>query len=253
MPTAKRVPREGELVICKVTSINPNSVFARLESYDREGMIHVSEVAGRWVRDIREFVRQGQVVVCRVIRIEGDHISLSLKRVSNAERSSRINEFKREKKSEKLLELAAKQMGMKLDEAYEKAGNDLIENFGSLTKGFEFAEKGAETLTKRGIDAKWAAVLSDVAVKSRGEKSYELKAELTLTSYRPDGVEAIKGLLSNVPEGYEVRYISAPKYVVSVKGSDRKAMEAGLTKIASSLAEGARKADGSGSFKILSD
>jgi translation initiation factor 2 alpha subunit (eIF-2alpha) len=39
------MPRPGEVVVCRIKSINPNSVFARLEEYDKEGMIHVSEVA----------------------------------------------------------------------------------------------------------------------------------------------------------------------------------------------------------------
>ena len=247
------MPREGEVVICRVSSINPNSVFARIEQYDKEGMIHVSEVASRWVRDIREFVRENQMVVCRVTRIDGDHISLSLKRVSREEAASRLNEFKREKKSEKLLELAAKEMGMKLDKAYDDIGNDLVETFGSLTKAFDIASKGAEMLLKHGINKEWANALAGVAAKSKTAKDYELKVMMELVSYKPDGVDVVKGVLSKLPGGVEVKYISAPKYLLIKKGADRKAMEAELLKAAGSVVEDVRKSGGHGSFRIINE
>ena len=54
------IPRRWEIVICQITKINPNSAFAKLVEYDKTGMIHVSEVASGWVRDIREFLRENQ-------------------------------------------------------------------------------------------------------------------------------------------------------------------------------------------------
>jgi len=247
------MPREGEVVICRVSSVNPNSVFARIEEYDKEGMIHVSEVASRWVRDIREFVRENQMVVCRVTRIDGDHISLSIKRVSREEAASRLNEYKREKKSEKLLELTAKEMGMKLDKAYDEIGNDLIETFGSLTKAFDMAAKGAEVLLKHGVKKDWAKALAEVAAKSKTAKGYETKAMLELVSYRPDGVDAIKAALSKLPKDVEVKYISAPRYLLVKKGTDRRLMEAELEKAAASVVEELKRSSGSGSFKIVSE
>jgi len=247
------MPREGEVVICRVTSVNPNSVFARIEEYDKEGMIHVSEVASRWVRDIREFVRENQMIICRVTRVDGAHISLSIKRVSREEAASRLNEYKREKKSEKLLELAAKEMGMNLDKAYDDIGNDLIETFGSLTKAFDIAAKNPEMLAKRGVKGDWAKVIAEVAAKNKTEKGYELKIMLEIVSYKPDGVDAIKGALSNLPEGIEAKYISAPHYMLVKKGADRKAMEAELVKAANAVIDEIKKSDGQGTFRIIDE
>lgn len=247
------MPQPGEIVICRISSVNPNSVFAHIQQYDKEGMIHVSEVASRWVRDIREFVRENQLVVCRVMRVEGDHISLSLKRVSREESASRLNEFKRERKSEKLLELAAKQMGVKLEQAYEDAGNDLIEKFGSLTKAFDIVAKNPNMLIKHGIKKDWADALTEVVKKSKIEKSYEVKALLELVCYKPDGVSVIKGILSKIPESFEVKYISAPKYMLVRKGCDRRLMESEMAKTAESVVEALEKSDGCGSFRILSE
>ena len=247
------MPHEGEIVICRVSAVNPNSVFAVIDGYDKEGMIHVSEVASRWVRDIREFVRESQMIVCRVTRVDGNHISLSIKRVSREESASRLNEYKREKKSEKMLELIGKGKGIKLDQTYDEIGNDLIERFGSLTKAFDIATKNPEMLLKHGVDQAWAKTIAEVMAKAKTEKDYEIKAMMEIISYKPDGADAIKKALSKLPSGIEVKYISAPRYMLIKKGSDRKQMEIELTRTANAIVEELRKSDGIGSFKIVSD
>ena len=99
----KGSPSRGELVICRIRKIYPNSVTAELTEYGMTGMIHVSEVASRWVRNIREFLKENQYVICRVIGVDGESIQLSAKRVRYEEKTARMNEFKRERKAEKLL------------------------------------------------------------------------------------------------------------------------------------------------------
>jgi len=38
-------PDEGEIVLCTVTKINPNSVFVHVDDYDKGGMVHISEIS----------------------------------------------------------------------------------------------------------------------------------------------------------------------------------------------------------------
>ena len=122
-------PSYGELVICKITKIHPNSAFAELIEYEKNGMIHVSEVALKWVRDIREFLKENQYIVCRVMKVEGDNIFLSVKRVRREDSERKLNEFKRENKTEKMLELAGKNMGKNLEQVYDEVGHRLQEEF----------------------------------------------------------------------------------------------------------------------------
>jgi translation initiation factor 2 subunit 1 len=247
----KGMPEKHDLVVCEITRINPNSAYAKLLEYDRTGMIHVSEVAKRWVRDIREFVRERQIVVCKVVYVSGNDISLSIKRVNRGQADRKLQEFKRERNAEKFLEQIGKQFKMSLDEAYEKAGYDLIENFGSLHKTFDIALKNPGLLTEKGVDRKWAEALIEIARKSFVEKTYEVKAVLNLKSYASDGMEVIKKSLSVASgKGLDVKYISAPKYQVSGKGKDiknvRELVEGTCREIVSSV-EGS---DGEGSFTL---
>ena len=89
-------PEEDELVMCTVTKIFPHSVFVNLDEFDRNGLIHISEVSPGRIRNIRDFVKQDKKVICKVLRInkERGHIDLSLRRVNDAQRRNKSDEIK---------------------------------------------------------------------------------------------------------------------------------------------------------------
>jgi len=245
-------PYRGELVICKITKIHPNSAFAELIEYDVTGMIHVSEVALKWVRDIREFLKENQYVVCRVMRIEGDSISLSVKRVRREDSDRKLSEFKRETKAEKMLELVGKKMKKSLDETYEEVGYKLQDEFGSLVKAFEFAVKDPALLKSKGIPNKWVDVIVEIAKKSYSEKTYEVKAKLNIVCYQSDGVDVIKRVLSGVEgEDIEIKYISAPEYMLVGKGKNYKKIEARIRDAAEEITKEIKKQNGQCEFKLV--
>lgn len=245
-------PEWGELVICRITKIHPNSAFAELTEYNKTGMIHVSEVARRWVRDIREFLKENQYVVCRVIRVEGDHIHLSVKRVAREQASSKLSEFKRERKAEKMLELAGKDLGKNLEESYEEIGYKLQDYFGSLSKVFDVALNNPELLKSKGVPKNWADSLVKIAKKSYVEKEYEVKARLKLICYEPDGIRVIRNVLSKVREsGLDVRYISTPTYMLVGRGKNHRELEARVEKTAKDVVKGIEQNKGEGSFEMV--
>jgi translation initiation factor 2 subunit 1 len=63
------LPEESELVLCTVTKVLPNSVFVTLDEYGIDGLIHISEVSPGRIRNIRDFVKEGKKVVCKILRI----------------------------------------------------------------------------------------------------------------------------------------------------------------------------------------
>ncbi len=223
-------PEVNELVVCKIVKIYPNSAFAQILEYNKNGMIHVSEVASRWVRNIREFLKENQYVVCRVMSVDKDTIQLSVKRVRREEANSKLNEFKKEKKAEKLLELAAKELGKTLDDAYKEIGYTVQEEFGSLIKLFDYAIKNPDLLLSKGIPKKWVDKIVEIAKKSVSEKIYEVKSSLHIICYESNGIEIIKNALLNAQKKYniEIKYISAPKYMLVSKGKNHKQVEANV-------------------------
>jgi len=245
------LPERDEMVVCEITKINPNSAFAKLLEYDRSGMIHVSEVAKRWVKNIREFVKERQLVVCKVLRVDNDYISLSLKRVNKNQGDRRLQEFKREKNAEKFLEQIGKQFRMKLDEAYDAVGYDLEDKFGSLYKTFEIAVKNPDLLAEKGIEKRWADAIIEIARKNFVEKTYGVKARVTLTSFAGNGLKTIRdALMDTEKSGLNVQYISAPKYMIAGKGKDIGKVREQVEKACQTLVSSVKNSGGEGSFTI---
>ena len=81
----------GNVVEGKVTRITDFGAFVELED-NKSGLIHISEVAGVYVRNVRDFLSEGDVVRAKVISIdERGKIALSIKKLQNenAESSAR--------------------------------------------------------------------------------------------------------------------------------------------------------------------
>ena len=65
----------------KVTGIQSFGAFVALDGENTQGLIHISEVSNTYVKDINEFLKVGQEVEVKVIKIdeEKNKISLSIR------------------------------------------------------------------------------------------------------------------------------------------------------------------------------
>ncbi len=254
MSSLKQWPAPDEYVVCTIIGLNPNSAVAELDEYPKKrGLIHVSEVANTWVRDIRKFVKVGQKVVAKVMQVEQsrDYISLSIKRVKPSAGKEKMAEFNNEKKADKLLGFAAKELGKTLEDAYKEAGQLLLEKYGGLLyPAFDDAKAGgAAVLLNAGVPEKWAKKLAEIADKNIKEKEVIKKATLTLTTLAPDGIEVIKKALHSreiADKSMEISYVSAPKFQLKIRGKDYLEVEAKLKKIAGYAIETVEKSGGEG-------
>ena len=71
----------GSVVEGKVTRITNFGAFVELEG-GKSGLVHISEVADRYVEDISEFLEEGQTVQAKVVNIDANgKIALSLKKM----------------------------------------------------------------------------------------------------------------------------------------------------------------------------
>jgi len=70
----------GDIVKGKVTGITKFGVFVELEG-GKTGMVHISEVASTYVREIRDHVQLGQEVNVKILSVgEDGKIGLSMKK-----------------------------------------------------------------------------------------------------------------------------------------------------------------------------
>ncbi len=229
-------PREGDLVLCEINSVNPNCAFARLEEYKGlEGMIHIAEISTSWVKNIRSVVKEGKKVVCLVMRVDPHrgHINLSLKRVSEVDKRQKFEQVKRARKTARFMELVA-QKALVPKGIIEALERDFTEAYFAFEEG---ARRGAEALAEKGLEAGLARAIAEVGAENISFPEVALKASVTVSSYSPDGLGAVKKVLAYAEKaGATVSYISAPKYRLALVSSDYKSAEKKLRDIADSLA-----------------
>lgn len=250
-------PETGDLVIATIETVTDYGAYAKLDGYNKRGLLHVSEISSSWIKNIRDFVREGQKSVLKVLRVDTEkgHIDLSLRRVTKRERIEKVLSWKKDRKAEALLKGVVEKTRLSLQEVYEKAGAIVEEKIG-LYDGFEKAAKeGAEALTKIGVPEDLAKAFAEVAAERIHLKRVEVKGILEIRCLKPNGVSLIKEAFLSAEKNErakdaEVRFyvIAAPKYSIEALAENYKRAEEVLQKVSQSVIANITKAGGQGSF-----
>ena len=67
MEQHQNIPRVGELVIANVSKISKFGAYCRLPEYgELEVFLPIREVSSGWIKNIREYIHEGQKLVCTV-------------------------------------------------------------------------------------------------------------------------------------------------------------------------------------------
>jgi translation initiation factor 2 subunit 1 len=250
-------PEVGDLVIATVETVTDYGAYAKLDEFDKRGLLHVSEISSSWIRNIRDFVREGQKLVLKVLRVdlEKGHIDLSLRRVTKRERIEKVLSWKKERKADALLRGVAEKVGLTNDELYEKVGK-IIEQKYDLYEAFEKAAiEGAEALTEIGVPQDLAAVFAQVAQERIHVKLVKVKGVLEIRCTKPNGVKIIKEAFNKAKaektKDATVTFyvIAAPKYSIEAAAENYKRAEDVLQKVANSVVSNITKAGGQGTFR----
>src|SRR3989304_1612339 len=250
-------PEESDLVVCTVKKVTDFGAFVELDEYaKKEGLIHISEVASGWVKYIRDHVREGQKIVCKVLYVDTakHHIDLSLKDVNEHQRREKIQEWKNEQKAEKWIQYVAKTTKTE-QEKLNKLIELIYEKFGSVYSAFEKSRaNGISTLTDLGISKEFAEAIKKVAEENLKKPQVEIAGYVDLTSSLPDGIEHIKKSLKAAGDVKEenikidISYTGAPRYRIHVIAPDYKKAESILKKSSQAAIEIIEKAGGTGEF-----
>lgn len=242
-------PEVGELVMVTIKEIYPNSALVALDEYPgKKGMIHISEISTRWIKNIRDFIKEGQRWVAKVINVDPEkkHIALSIKRVSQSAKREKQKQWNNEVKAEKWLQMIAKELGKDPARIYEDIGFLLQRKFDLMYNAFETAHKeGKEALIREGVPKEWAEGIEKIAKQYIKEKEVEITRFLEIKCLHGRGVEFIKKALNeNMPKNAVVKYISSPKYYISIKGKDYKECEKEIANFVTKVNEELSKNNG---------
>lgn len=229
MSRTRGFPETGELVVVTVKSVEKYGVFVALDEYElKEGFIHVREIATGWVKNIGDYVREGQRTVCKVQGVDSKkgHIDLSLKSVNDHQKRERIQQWKNENKAAKLFEIVASELGMDVNKAYDSFGNTLIEDYGGLYDAFEAAVVDQESFVSD-YKGKWVSAFCKVAESNISPPMVQLEATVEMTSGAPDGVVRIRNALIKGKEAageddVKITSVGSPRYRFLVTAGDYK-------------------------------
>jgi translation initiation factor 2 subunit 1 len=256
--TKQEWPEAGDLVIATIQNVTDYGAYAKLDEYDKQGLLHVSEISSSWIRNIRDFVREGQKVVLKVlhVNVEKGHIDLSLRRVTKREKIEKMMAWKKERKGETLLRDVAEKVGLSPEQVYEKAGAAIEKEYG-LYEGFERAVKeGTEVLTAIGIPEELAGAFAAVAQERIHIPMVKVKGIVEVSCMKPNGVKVIKEAFLNAkktekPRNVKLRFyvVAAPKYRIEVLADNYKHGEDVFQKVAETIVSNVTHEGGHGSFR----
>lgn len=241
----RQSPDLDEIVIATIKQVFDYGAYVTLDEYaNLQAFLPWSEVSSKWVKNIKDLLKEGRKVVVKVIRIDRRKgtIDVSLKKVNDDERRKKLVQWKRLQKADKILELVSQKLNKKEIEAWQQVGWKLEEKYGDILVALEKAVKeGDKVLLSAGVPGEWVKPLIEEAGKHSEEKRVKVSQVIMLRSKDPDGIEKIKKVfeeISEISKAYEeelinlkIYTIGAPRYRIDLIGTDGKE----LSKIMSEL------------------
>lgn len=213
----KDFPEQNELVLCTVDRIVGTTVFVKIDNYNREGVISMSEIAPGRIRNIRDYVRPSKKIVCKVLRIheETGHIDLSLRRVSLKEKSKILSDFERERNVLAIMKTVLK-------EKTEEITNKIKKDYENI---LEFLQNASvDDFKKLGLNESEIEQFLKI-IKEKPQRKVSVKTKLSISSESSEGITKIKEMLLKILGNHkeiDISYISSPNYILTVTSSDYK-------------------------------
>ena len=248
----KKIGKPGidEIIIGTVKRVTPHSVFIELDEYTNiEGMIHISEIAPGRIRNIRDYVKEGKKIICKVLNINKvtGNIDLSLRRVTLSQRIEKSDELKQEAKAEKLLFSIGQKLKIGQEEIYKKVAVKAVEKYDSLFNFLQELITNGKKVGDFGIPTSILDELYNTVKEKMRTPEVSIKGTLTISTFDSNGVDIIKKILEKIASaGIKVSYLGAPHYKLESKADNFKKAE----KTINAALEQATKEIGSVSGKL---
>jgi translation initiation factor 2 alpha subunit (eIF-2alpha) len=222
---------EGDLVLGTVEQISNNVCFVKLPC-GAKGTIISSEIAAGRIKLMRTYVVPNKKIVCKVLRVEKDHIELSLRRVGSKDKAEVMKKYKQEQ---------ARNSGFKqiLGEDYEKVNGAILDDYCDLSEFMDKAKEDKELIGKYVPKDKQEQIEK---LANKKKKKVEVRYTLNLRCLEGDGVHKIKELLGRFDEDeVKINYLSAGIFDMRVMADDFKEAKQKMTGIIEKLEKNSKE------------
>jgi|ECHhosMinimDraft_1075155.scaffolds.fasta_scaffold04517_3 Translation initiation factor 2, alpha subunit (eIF-2alpha) len=225
----KKLPENEELVIIRIKKIMPFGAYCDLVEYNLDAYLPIKEVAPGWIKNIHEFIKEGQRRVAKVVFVDPEKkaVDLSLKKVSKKEEKDKISQYNLEKRSEKLFEQALSES--KREDKKEEIKAALAQRFQNYSDVIEAVINGEDI---GAIDPEFKNRFIEIVRKNIRPKRYKVNYIAEIEDFDTEkGIDIIKTALSKVKAlGVEVLYLGAPHYKLSAEDIDYHSAESKIKK-----------------------
>jgi len=220
----------GDIVMCTVDKIMGTMVFVQIDETGKEASIIFSEISPGRIRNIRDFVVPKKKIICKVLRIIGNRIDLSLRRVTQKEQKEIKEQFKQEKSSKSILKTILGEKTKQIIETIEKKQNII-----------EFLEQSKQEpkILEEIVGKKDAEKILEI-LNTQKQKTATIKKEINLSTKQSKGITLIKKILSPIKDA-EIKYISAGKYSIKTEGDNLKKADNKLKEILTEIEKNAKQ------------
>ena len=237
----KELPDVGEAVLIKVNKIMPHGAYCTLVEYSIDAYLPISEVASGWIKNIHEFLKDGQRDVAKAVFVDKQRraVDVSLKKLTAKEKKDKINEFNLEKRAENFFmqAVASAHKDAQLAELKQKLALSVRDYNELLTVVYE------NKLPKGVLPDDVLSAFSEIVMKNVRPKVYKVSYSLAMEAVNGKGtVSALKKALVEMEKaGVEIIYEGAPHYKVTAEGPSYPAAEAKIKKAQLELQKYAEK------------
>ncbi len=80
----------GDIVVGRVTGITNYGFFVVINN-NISGLVHISQISKRYVKNVGRYVKKGDYILAKVISYDNDTLNLSIKDISYKTKKSCIN------------------------------------------------------------------------------------------------------------------------------------------------------------------
>lgn len=224
----KELPDESELVLCTVSKVQNNAVFVHLNQYNKQGMLHISEISPGRIRNIRDFVKEGKTIVCKVLSVneKRGHIDVSFRRVSESQRVQFNTSLKQQQTAEKIIEQFAKEAKLDAKEIQASLQSQLDEK--SLFDVFSDFAIHDKAFTVSALNESQQSQFFKLIKQRIKPPRVEITGKFTIQCYDGDAISILTKAFQrakDVDEKVDLRYSGNGLYSLRVEHESFKAAE----------------------------
>ena len=221
---------EGNIVLGTVEKVTNTITFVRLPE-GKEGTLVSSEIAPGRIKHMRAYVVPNKKIVCKILKISGDRIELSLRRVNSKEKKEVMQAFKQEQ----AIRSAFRQI---FKEEAEKIEEKIKEEFSTLPEFVDAAREDKKLIEKYIPKDNQEAFIK---ITEKRKKTVDLKQIITIKCLEDDGVKRIKEIFSTDNPDVKITYISAGEFKLSLSAPDFKSGKKVMSELLESLENKAKE------------